>query len=162
MTEPPAAVACETPPVHAAAAIGIGFLLSVLWFDLMFDVQVRGHRDTALPAEVRDSIAAYYRRVTTTARPMNRLIAFMMLVTLVALIGEIVGDDVTTGIAVPSFLLAAIAIGLAAARTVRNAVRLGSQSDDPVVQSALARSIFRDHVVCLVLVSGALVLQVAA
>jgi hypothetical protein len=152
--------ACQTPPVHAAAATGIGFLLSVLWFDLMFDVQVRGHRDALLPADVRDSIAAYYRRVTTAARPMNRLIAFMMLVTLVALIGEIVGDDVSTGVAIGSLLLAAIAIGLAAARTVRDAVRLGSQADDPATQSALARSIYRDHVVCLVLIGAALVLQV--
>ena len=65
-------------------ALGIGFLLAVLWFDLMFDVQVLGHHDTELPTDVRDSIAAYYRRVTTTAaRPMNRLVAAAMLVTLV-------------------------------------------------------------------------------
>jgi len=148
--------------VHAAAATGIGFLLSVLWFDLMFDVQVRGHHDALLPAGVRDSIAAYYRRVTTAARPMNRLIALVMLVTLVALVGEILGDDVADGIAIASFALAGAAIGLAAARTVRNAVRLGGQDDDAVTQSALARSIFRDHVVCLVLVVTALVLQVVA
>jgi hypothetical protein len=148
--------------VHAAAAVGIGFLLSVLWFDLMFDVQVRGHHEPVLPAAVRDAIAGYYRRVTTDARPMNRLVAVMMLVTLGALIGEIAGDDVSTGIAVGSLVSAGVAIGLAAARTVRNAVRLGSQRDDPVVQSALARSIFRDHVVCLVLVVSALALQVVA
>ena len=52
--------------MRVAAALGIGFLLSVLWFDLMFDVQVVGHHDTELPTDVRDSIAAYYRRVTTT------------------------------------------------------------------------------------------------
>jgi hypothetical protein len=146
--------------VHVAAAVGIGFLLSVLWFDLMFDVQVRGHRDAVLPVEVRDSIATYYRRVTTTARPMNRLIAVMMLVTLVALVGEIAGDGVGAGTAWVSLALAGSAIGLAAARTVRNAVRLGAQRDDEVVQSALARSIFRDHVTCLVLVVTALALQV--
>jgi hypothetical protein len=147
--------------VHASAAVGIGFLLSVLWFDLMFDVQVRGH-GAVLPAEVRDSIAGYYRRVTTDARPMNWLVALMMLVTLGALVGEIVGDDVRAVTAWASLVLAAGAIGLAAARTVRNAVRLGSQRDDPQVQSALARSIFRDHVVCLVLIVSALVLQLVA
>jgi hypothetical protein len=148
--------------VHVAAASGIGFLLSVLWFDLMFDVQVRGHHDAVLPADVRDSIAGYYRRVTTAARPMNRLVALAMLVTLVALVGEIVGDAVVAGLAWASLVLAGAAIGLAGARTVRNAVRLGTQRDDAVTQTVLARSIFRDHVTCLVLIGTVLVLQVAA
>ena len=64
------------------------------WFDLMFDVQARGHSGE-LPAEVRDSIAAYYRRVTTAARPMNRLIAAVMVVTLGSLVGVIVQGDTT-------------------------------------------------------------------
>ena len=31
---------CHTPAVQAVASAGAGFLLAVLWFDLMFDVQV--------------------------------------------------------------------------------------------------------------------------
>ena len=47
------------------AACG-GFLLAVLWFDLMFDVQVLRHGSAAvLPEPVLASIAGYYRRVTT-------------------------------------------------------------------------------------------------
>jgi hypothetical protein len=134
----------------------------VLWFDLMFDVQASGHREPVLPPEVRDSIAAYYRRVTTAARPMNRLIALVMIVTLAALIGEMVGDGVRTGVAWASLVLAGSAIGLAGARTVRNAVRLGAQTDDPATQSALARSILRDHLFCLVAIGATLVLQVTA
>ena len=34
------------------AAAGAGFLLAVLWFDLMFDVQTRGHAGDVLPREV--------------------------------------------------------------------------------------------------------------
>src|SRR6185437_10944927 len=42
-----------------------GFLLAVLWFDLMFDVQVLRHRGReSLPEEVLASIGGYYRRVT--------------------------------------------------------------------------------------------------
>jgi hypothetical protein len=67
---------------------GGGFLLAVLWFDLMFDVQVRGHRAAELPDDVLDSIATYYRRVTTTARPMNRLVAAVMRRLSLALAGE--------------------------------------------------------------------------
>ena len=147
--------------MHAAAASGLGFLLSVLWFDLMFDVQARGTR-ADLPAEVRDSIAGYYRRVTTAARPMNRLVALAMLVTLAAIAGELVTDAVPAAGAWISLVLAGAAIGLAASRTVRNAVRLGAQVDDPARQSTLARSILRDHLACLGAIAVALVLQVAA
>ena len=61
---------------------GAGFLLAVLWFDLMFDVQVRGHNGGVLPDEVLASISSYYRRVTTDAAPMNRVVAVGMIVTL--------------------------------------------------------------------------------
>jgi hypothetical protein len=148
--------------VHAAAASGLGFLLSVLWFDLMFDVQARHPRAGDLPAEVRDSIAAYYRRVTTAARPMNRLVALAMVVTLGALVGEIVTGDVAAGFAWASLVLTVSAIALAAARTVRNAVRLGTQADGAATQSALARRILGDHLACLAAIAIAIGLQVAA
>jgi len=59
-----------------------GFLLAVLWMDLMFDVQVLRYKgeNSELPEEVLRSIAAYYRRVTTEARPMGYAIVLVMLV----------------------------------------------------------------------------------
>jgi hypothetical protein len=147
--------------VRTAAGAGTGFLLAVLWFDLMFDVQARSHRGGDLPAPVRDSIASYYRRVTTTARPMNRLIAAVMVVTLGALVGVIVEGDVAPWRAWLALALVMLGIGLAAARTVSNAVRLGAQSDGAAEQSVLARSILRDHLICLTAIAGALVLQLA-
>jgi hypothetical protein len=127
----------------------------------MFDVQARGHRGGDLPAQVRDSIASYYRRVTTTARPMNRLIAAVMVVTLGALVGVIAEADVAAWRARLSLALVMLGVGLAAARTVPNAVRLGAQSDSVAEQSVLARSILRDHLVCLAAIAGSLVLQLA-
>ena len=70
-------------------AAGLSFLLAVLWFDLMFDVQTRGHTGELLPREVLASISAYYRRVTTEAFPMNRLVSSVMVLTLVATCAEI-------------------------------------------------------------------------
>src|SRR4051794_20432367 len=67
---------------------GAGFLTAVLWFDLMFDVQIR--RPRVPDEQVLASIAAYYRRVTTTARPMNALVAIVMVLTLAALIAQLV------------------------------------------------------------------------
>jgi peptidoglycan/LPS O-acetylase OafA/YrhL len=66
-----------------------GFLLAVLWMDLIFDSQVVPHRNSAgpLPEPVLESIAAYYHRATTTSRPMSRLIALVMVILLGALAG---------------------------------------------------------------------------
>ena len=76
--------------MHSFVAAGAGFLLAVLWFDLMFDVQTRKHASDVLPPDVLTSISTYYRRVTTDAYPMNRLIALVMLLTLAAICAEIV------------------------------------------------------------------------
>ena len=41
----------------AYVTAGAGFLLAVLWFDLMFDVQALRHRDRDLPEDVLSSTA---------------------------------------------------------------------------------------------------------
>ena len=63
-----------------------GFLLAVLWMDLIFDIQVRGVRGDELPEPVLASIAGYYHRATTTSRPMSHLIAAVMVILLGALV----------------------------------------------------------------------------
>lgn len=143
----------------AFVTAGAGFLLAVLWFDLMFDVQVRGHGPGGLPDDVLASIAAYYRRVTTAARPMNRLIAAVMLATIAALIAEIVRDDAPDWLGWASLALAGSAILLAGGRTVPAAVRLGMRTDAVDTQSRIARSIYRDHLLCLAAIASVLVLQ---
>jgi hypothetical protein len=140
---------------------GGGFLLAVLWFDLMFDVQVL-RRQGALPEPVLASIAAYYRRVTTTARPMNRLVAAAMLATIGTLIAQVANGDAPRWATTTSLALAVAAVGLAAAHTVPSAVRLGTRGDSAEEQSALARSICRDHLVCFAAISVLLAVQLAA
>ena len=140
---------------------GAGFLVAVLWFDLMFDVQVRGEVGDELPEPALASIAGYYRRATTDAYPMNRLIAASMVGTLAAIVVQLVRDDVPRWVSVASAGLAALAIGLAASRTVPNAVRFGTRRDSITDQSALARSVFHDHVVCIALIVPLLIIQLA-
>ena len=139
-----------------------GFLLAVLWFDLMFDVQVLRHRAGDLPESVLASIAAYYRRVTTDARPMTYAVALVMVVGVVALARQLVAGAVPRSVSLGSLLLAAVPSGLAIARVVPNAVRLGGRGDTLAVQSALARGICRDHLVCLAAIAAFLALQVSA
>jgi hypothetical protein len=148
--------------MHAVAAAGAGFLIAVLWFDLMFDVQTRRHGGDTMPAEVLDSISAYYRRVTTEARPMNFLVALVMGVTLAALVAEIAGGATAGWIGWTSLAATASAVGLARARTVRNAVRLGSAKDPLDVRTRLARVIYRDHQYCFAVMLVVVVLQLAA
>jgi hypothetical protein len=103
--------------VSAFVTAGAGFLLAVLWFDLMFDVQVLGHRDGDLPETVLASIAGYYARVTTAARPMNRLIATVMLATLAAIVVQIARADDPRWVAWTSLALVAGPVGSARAWT---------------------------------------------
>lgn len=149
--------------MEAFVTAGAGFLLAVLWFDLMHDVQVRGHEaGDPLPEPVLASIAGYYARVTTGARPMNRLIALAMLATLVAIGVEVAHGLEPRWLPWTTLALATVPIGLAGGRTVPSAVRLGTRVDDLAAQSRLARTIFGDHLVCLVCIALGLVLQLAS
>jgi hypothetical protein len=99
--------------------------------------------------------------VTTAARPMNRLIAAVMLATIAAIVVQIVAGDAPAWVGWASLALAGAAIGLAAARTVPSAVRLGTRPDPVAVRSRLARSILRDHLLCLAAIAAVLAIQLA-
>jgi hypothetical protein len=147
--------------VSAFVTAGAGFLLAVLWFDLMFDVQVLARHQRELPEQTLASIASYYRRVTTAARPMNRLIALVMLATIAAIIVEIAAGHQARGVVWASLALAIAPIALAGAHTVPSAVRLGTRQDSIERQSALARSILREHLFCALAIAALLVAQLA-
>jgi hypothetical protein len=56
-------------------------------------------------------------------------------------------------------VLAGFAIALAATRTFPRAVRLGSGTDSLEAQTRLARSICRDHLLCLAAIGSLLAIQ---
>ncbi|HEY2217050.1 MAG TPA: hypothetical protein VGH21_06115, partial [Solirubrobacteraceae bacterium] len=107
------------------------------------------------------SIAAYYARVTTEARPMNRLIAAVMLATLAAVVVEIADGGVPSTAGWVSLALTAAPIALVAARTVPAAMRLGLRGDTLQRQSDLAREIFAEHVFCFASIAALLALQLS-
>ena len=147
-------------PAYVAA--GAAFLIAVLWFDLMFDVQTRQHAGDTLPSDVLASISAYYRRVTTDAKPMGNLVSVVMLLTLLTIVAETMRDTDHPWVPFPPLAAAAAAVGLAATRTVTNAKRLGQAKDSPAVQTTLARKIYRDHMFCLAAMTLVLALQLSA
>src|SRR5262245_27452952 len=120
--------------MRAMVSAGAGFLLAVLWFDLMFDVQVRKHADKSLPPEVLSSISAYYRRVTTEAHPMNLLVASVMIATLATIVAEVVQGMHPWWMAWGSLALSGSGSPIALRRTVPNARRLGGAVDSAEVQ----------------------------
>jgi hypothetical protein len=118
--------------------------------DLMFDTQVLTHRGTdELPESVLGSISDYYRRATTTSRPMSYLIAVVMLILLSALGCRWAAGHDAIWLLAASTVVAGTPILLALARTVPNAVQLGGRAGSPAELSRLARSICRDHLLCL-------------
>lgn len=122
-----------------------GFLLAVLWMDLIFDAQVLAHRHD-VPEPVLASIAGYYHRATT--RPMSALIAAVMAVLVIAVAVRAVSGDAPWWLIAAAAVLAGGPIMLAMTRTVPHAVRLGQRQDSAATQSRLARSILVDHLVC--------------
>lgn len=133
----------------AFLTLGGGFLLAVIWMDLMFDVQaLRGSDREPLPEPALASIAAYYRRVTTDARPMNQLVGVVMTGVVLGTLVELFRGDAAFGWRFLALALCCVPIVLALRRVFPNAIRLGARSDSELQQSALARSIARDHVAC--------------
>ena len=144
-------------PILTACA---GFLLAVLWMDLMFDTQA-GLRGAEPDESAVASISAYYRRATTTSQPMGALIAVVMGVLLVCLGIEAWRGGRPNWVIIASAVLAGGPILLALLRTVPSAVRLGRSSDTPAEQSRLARAIYRDHILCLAGMAAFLLLWLA-
>jgi len=145
-----------------AAACG-GFLLAVLWMDLIFDTQVLGQprENGALPERVLASIAAYYKRATTDSFPMGRLIAAVMGIGLIAAVTSLFTGGGALLLRLLALTLLAGPVALAAVRVVPDAVRLGSRKDDLQTQTALARRICRDHLVCLAGIAGFIAVELA-
>lgn len=141
-----------------------GFLLAVLWMDLMFDVQVlgKGRRHPELPEEVLASIAAYYQRVTTRARPMGHAVGAVMLIGMLTLLLQTFRGGERRWINVVSLFLFGLPVALALFRTYPNAVRLGSRVDFALEQSRLAHAVHRDHLLCLGAMLSFVALQLLA
>jgi hypothetical protein len=133
------------------AACG-GFLLAVLWMDLIFDVQVLAYESklTPLPEKVLASIASYYRRVTKEADPMRQVVGLILILALGGSLYQAVRSSASPWLRMLPLLLCGSAIGLTVFRIFPNAARLGARVDPVESQSELARSIFRGHVFCFI------------
>jgi hypothetical protein len=143
-------------PATTLLAACAGFLIGVLWMDLMFDVQTLGRAEVVAEPTLA-SIAAYYRRVTTDAWPMGALIGAVMMVAVGGALWQALRAPGWRSVA--ALLLVTLPVALAWGRVVPDAVRLGARGDSLDVQAELARTITRDHLVCLAAMAAFLALQ---
>jgi hypothetical protein len=142
---------------------GGGFLVAVLWMDLMFDVLALGPRSGAeLPEATLEQVTTYYRRVTTTAWPMNLLVSAVMAGMVGMLAFRLATSSRDRGATTLSLLLCGVPIVLALTRIFPNAVRLGARKDTPAEGSRLARTIAIDHLACLAAMVSFLVVRFLA
>jgi hypothetical protein len=139
-----------------------GFLCAVLWFDLMFDVQAVGLPGAILPEEVLASIAAYYHRVTTAAHPMGNLVGLVMIFTVVGVALQLRDRTVPRSVRYGALIASSLPVALAILWIVPDAVRLGLRADSIEVQSRLAHSILRGHIVCLASILAFCAIQIYA
>jgi len=152
----------QGPGLVPVICTGSGFLLAVLWMDLMFDVQASaGDATSPLPEACLVSIAAYYRRVTTDASPMGRLVGLVMLGTLAATVVQAGRADAPLWLRALPVLLIGLGASLAFVRILPAAVALGARRGSAAEQSARARVILRAHVVCFASVAGLLATELA-
>ncbi len=143
-------------------ACGGGFLVAVIWMDLMFDVLALSSRAEELPEDSLSQVTTYYHRVTTTASPMNLLISAVMAGMVAALAGQLAQQDERWPVAAASLAFCGVPIALALWRVFPNAIRLGHRTDSIVVQTRLARSIAIDHLMCLAAMVGFLAVRFVA
>ena len=143
-------------PMSGVLIASGGFLCGVLWMDLLFDTQIL----RLPPAEIIGVIVTYYENATLRAFPMNRLIGLTMIATVLGATYQLIRGGIDRRVAAVATTLAGIAVGLALARIVPNAMLLGSRTGSIDEQIVLARGICFDHVICLVLMAGFIVLQI--
>ncbi len=141
---------------------GAGFLLSVLWFDLKFDLLAfDAWRNNAAPApENLASIKQYYQQALSSEQAGFPLIITMMGITVVGLVLQLFSQVPPLWVKVSSLVLGVVPIGLAGVRVVPMANELVSTDATYEVQAVMAMNILVDHLVCFGCVGGLIGVQV--
>jgi hypothetical protein len=138
----------------------IGFMLAILYIDLMFDVMAVPHRRSgaALPKDVLDPITHYYRRVTQNPY----VLMFVMLTTTIFLVLQIVYGLAPRWAAYASLAAMGLAMVAGIVKVIPTAQRLASGKDSPDVQTRLIHGVFTAHALLLVCILALAALQLVA
>ena len=126
----------------------LGFMMAVLYIDLMFDVSAAPYRRSPapLPREVLDPITHYYGRITQNPY----LLMFVMLTTTLCIGAQIVYEVAPRWVGYSSLFLIALSMITAALKVIPTAQRLGSARDSEVVRTRMVHGMLTPHLLLLV------------
>jgi hypothetical protein len=126
----------------------IGFMIAVLYMDLVFDNSAVPHRrdKEPLPAEILKPIETYYRYITRNPY----LLMFVMMTTLVCIVAQIVYEVVPRWAGYSSLFLIALAITTGTIKVIPTAQRLATGKDSVERQTRMVHSMFPSHVLLLI------------
>jgi hypothetical protein len=138
----------------------VGFMLAILYIDLMFDVMAVPHRrsGTTLPKDVLDPITHYYGRVTQNPY----VLIFVMLTTTIVLVLQIVYGLTPRWAAYTSLAAMGLAMVAGIVKVIPTAQRLASGKDPAEVQTRLIHSVFTAHALLLICILVLAAIQLVA
>ena len=138
----------------------IGFMLAILYIDLMFDVMAVPHRRSraTLPKDVLDPITSYYGRVTQNPY----VLMFVMLATTISVVLQIVYGLTPRWAAYTSLAAIGLAMVVGVVKIIPAARRLASGKDPAEVQTRLVQSVLTAHVLLLICILVLAAIQLVA
>jgi hypothetical protein len=147
-------------PMFLTVFVCIGFMLAILYIDLMFDVLAVPHRRSGaeLPKDVLESITRYYGRVTQNPY----VLVFVMLTTTVSLVLQIVYGLAPRWAAYTSLAAMGLAMAAGVIKVIPAARRLASGTDSREVQARVVHSVFAAHVLLLICILVVAAVQLVA
>ncbi len=133
--------------LSAPIFVCIGFMIAVLYMDLVFDMSALPYRSSGapLPADVLESIASYYRLITKNPY----LLTFVMLTATGCVVAQIAYALVARWVAWTSLGLMALAMSTAVFKVIPTAQRLATSKDAVEQRTRMVHSILPYHLVLL-------------
>jgi hypothetical protein len=126
----------------------LGFMMAVLYIDLMFDVSALPYRSSKapLPQEVLDPITHYYGRITQNPY----VLMFVMLTTTLCIGAQILYGLAPRWVGWSSLFLMGLSMMTGTLKVIPTAQRLGSAKDPEDVRTRMVHSMLPAHLVLLV------------
>jgi hypothetical protein len=126
----------------------LGFMMAVLYIDLMFDVSAAPYRNTkrALPKEILDPVTHYYGRITQNPY----VLMFVMLTTTLCIGAEIIYGPTPKWAAYASLALMGLSMVTGTLKVIPTAQRLGSGQDSEDERTRMIHGMLPFHLVLLI------------
>jgi len=126
----------------------IGFMIAVLYLDLVFDVSALPYRHAKgpLPDHIVEPIATYYRYVTRNPY----LLMFVMAIATISIIAELVYGLAPAWKGYVSLVLMGLAMVVGVARVIPTAERLAKGTVEAEQRARMVHSMFPSHIFLLI------------